>query len=319
VWAGRRTPSVDGVAPSGAAPFLPTRRNSALGRLSPIIALPRKPLLTRENRRQSGGVRFDIESDPGFSSGLGGRLDEHPAPPKSEIPLVTQDDQSDEAEEFPREIAKLLDAPGRAQQDLVWDSFLNSFGDLLLKTAAYSHRRHSSAQGSHDASMDAYAFILEKLRQDDYRRLRRFTGGDREAFSRWLVVVARRLCTDFWRIRYGRARPSTPDLDRDTRRRLVDEIWDPRDSSELPTPKRSDPEWELRYRERREALESALGDLEPKNQLLLAYRFEDGLSARRISELLDFPTPFHVYRQLTRVLQALRDRLEEMGFDDPDP
>ncbi|NNM06582.1 MAG: sigma-70 family RNA polymerase sigma factor [Gemmatimonadetes bacterium] len=230
-----------------------------------------------------------------------------------------RDDSGGEEVVFPPVIAVLLDCPGDCPPDQAWDAFLSTFGDILLRTAAYAHRRHAASTDAHDASMDAYAFILEKLRQDDYRRLRGFSGGDEAALSRWLVVVARRLCTDFWRHRYGRARPSTPELERDTRRRLVDEIWDPRDSSELPTPKTSDPEWELRHRERSEALETALGGLAPTDNLLLAYRFEDDLSARRISELMGFPTPFHVYRQLNRVLKAMRDKLEGMGFADPDP
>jgi RNA polymerase sigma factor (sigma-70 family) len=167
--------------------------------------------------------------------------------------------------------------------------------------------------------MDAYTFILEKLRQDGFRRLGGFSGGDQEALSRWLVVVARRLCTDFWRHRYGRVRSSTPELHRDVRKRLVDEIWDPRDSSEFPTSKSTDPEWELRDRERREALKAVVDGLEPRAQLLVAYRFEEGLSAREISELMNFPTPFHVYRELNRTFKVMKLRLEEMGVDEADP
>jgi RNA polymerase sigma factor (sigma-70 family) len=249
---------------------------------------------------------------------MGGRLDDQGVPPKRRFHLVDAKDGGGDVA-FPREIARLLDSSADAPQDLVWDSFLNSFGDLLLKTAAYSHRRHFSASDSNDATMDAYAFILEKLRQDDLRRLRGFSGGDEAAFSRWLAVVARRLCTDFWRRRYGRVRPTTPRLDRDTRRRLVDEVWDPREPSEFPAGKMSDPEWNLRNEERRDALDSAVKGLEPRDQLLLAFRFEEGLSARQISDLMNFRTPFHVYRRLTRVLAVLRERLEGMGIEDPDP
>jgi RNA polymerase sigma factor (sigma-70 family) len=167
--------------------------------------------------------------------------------------------------------------------------------------------------------MDAYAYIIERLRHDDFRRLRGFSGGDKEALCRWLVVVARRLCTDFWRQRYGRVRLSTPELDRDTRRRLVDEIWDAREPSELPASRALDPEWKLRQGERREALESAIGELEPQDQLLLGFRFENGLSARQIADLMGFPTPFHVYRHLKRLLKALRTKLESMGIDDSTP
>jgi RNA polymerase sigma factor (sigma-70 family) len=167
--------------------------------------------------------------------------------------------------------------------------------------------------------MDAYAFILEKLREERFRKLRAFPGGDREALSRWLVVVARRLVSDFRRHRYGRARASTPAADLNARRRLIDGIWDPRDSQELPAGQKADPEWTLRLAERRDALEAAVREFEPRDRLLLAFRFHDGLPARRIAELMDFPTPFHVYRRLNRILADLKARLEESGIEDPSP
>jgi len=167
--------------------------------------------------------------------------------------------------------------------------------------------------------MDAYAFILERIRQNDFQRLRRFSGGDEAALSRWLVVVARRLCSDFRRKRYGRVRDATPEVETEARRRLVDEVWEPRESSELPAPSSSNPELELRRQEHRKALEDAVGELEPRDQLLLAYRFENGLSARRIAEIMDFPTPFHVYRRLNRLLEGLRTQLKERGVEGPNP
>lgn len=239
-------------------------------------------------------------------------MDDPGAPPRGEVPLTAAGANGPKNIEFPSDVLGALDVVPDSGPEEVWDAFLASFGDLLVRTAAYAHR------GS-DASMDAYTFILEKLRQDDFRRLRAFSGGDREAFTRWLVVVARRLCSDLRRERYGRARPTTPEMDREARRRLVDEIWDPREPSELPAGQASNPEWELRHRERRMALESALEEIEPRDRLLLAFRFDDGLSARRISDLMDFPTPFHVYRHLNRVLALLRARLEERGIDGPAP
>ena len=250
---------------------------------------------------------------------MGGRLDDRVVPPLSEAHLAAQDDSSGGISTFPQEIAALLGVSANSPPDLAWDSFLGSFGHLLLRTAAYAHRKHPASPDAHDASMDAYAFILEKLGQDNFRRLRAFSGGDETALTRWLVVVARRLCTDFWRHRYGRLRESTPEVDRDTRRQLVDEIWDPRDSSEFPTPKTSDPEWELRFQERRSALEAVIGGLKSRDRLLLAFRFEEDLSARHIAELMDFPTPFHVYRQLNRVLAVLRKELEGRGIGESDP
>jgi len=167
--------------------------------------------------------------------------------------------------------------------------------------------------------MDAYARILERLREDGFRRLRAFPGGDEGRLTRWLVVVARRICTDLLRERYGRMRDSTPEVDREARRRLVDEIWEPREAADLPSGPVADPEWQLRLEERRKALAEVVARLEPEDQLLLALRFQDGLTARRIADLRNFPTPFHVYRRLNKILAVLRGRLERMGIRDSRP
>jgi hypothetical protein len=49
--------------------------------------------------------------------------------------------------------------------------------------------------------------------------------------------------------------------------------------------------------------------------LLLALRFEDDLSASRISRMLGLPTPFNVYRRLNVVLRQLRAGLEARGIN----
>jgi RNA polymerase sigma factor (sigma-70 family) len=216
------------------------------------------------------------------------------------------------ASAFPGEVGKVLGLPPDSSLESGWDAFLADFSDLLLRACRYGFR-------DGDAAMDAYAFTVGKLREDRLRRLRRFPGGDRDAFSRWLVVVARRLVADFRRHRYGRARPATSAADLDARRRLMDGIWDPRDAEELPASMSSGPEWKLRVLERRQALDAALRRLEPRDRVLLAFRFDDGLPARRIAELMNFPSPFHVYRRVNRILAELRAQLLESGIEGPAP
>ena len=210
------------------------------------------------------------------------------------------------------QLVLLLRAPGAAQSDHAWDSFLSSYGHLLLRTAQYTHR-------DHDAAMDAYAYVLEHLRQDDFKRLRAFNGDGEDHLSRWLVVVARRLCLDFRHQRYGRNRDSTPDIDHQARRRLVDQLWDPQDPADLPGSSDSNPEWHLRNQECQQALTEVLEQLEPRDQLLLALRFQSGLSARRIAGIMHWPNTFHVYRRLKKLLPELRSRLRERGVEGPSP
>nr|MBA3521296.1 RNA polymerase sigma factor SigF [Gemmatimonadales bacterium] len=57
----------------------------------------------------------------------------------------------------------------------------------------------------------------------------------------------------------------------------------------------------------------AIGELEPRDRLLLTLRFEQELSAREIAGLMGLATPFHVYRRLNRICEGLRERLSGNG------
>jgi DNA-directed RNA polymerase specialized sigma subunit len=62
-------------------------------------------------------------------------------------------------------------------------------------------------------------------------------------------------------------------------------------------------------------LRAELARLAPREKFLLALRFQDELSASRISRILGLPTPFHVYRQLSGILSRLRTALTARGLD----
>jgi len=79
------------------------------------------------------------------------------------------------------------------------------------------------------------------------------------------------------------------------------------------------PEAELRLGQLRRALAVALERLEPADRLLLAMRFEDQRPAADIARALGFPTQFHVYRRLNKLLDELRAALEARGVDGPGP
>jgi RNA polymerase sigma factor (sigma-70 family) len=139
-----------------------------------------------------------------------------------------------------------------------------------------------------------------------------------------LLVVARRLCIDFHRRRYGRPQGTgdadpQASLERATRRRLIDLAAEEIDPDTISDARTTNPEAELRLAQLRRALAVALDALDPADKLLLTLRFEDDRSAAEIARAMRFPTPFHVYRRLTRVLDGLRSRLEARGIDDPAP
>ena len=166
---------------------------------------------------------------------------------------------------------------------------------------------------SPDDAMDAYAEVLEHLRAEDFRRLREFAKHPRSKSSTWLVVIARRVCLDIYRRRYGR---SDGVLDqRRTRRRLQDLIAEQLEFHEVPGPESAHTDLRIRRSELYDALHAALAELPPAQMLLLKLRFVDDLTAAQIAAMLGLPTPFHVYRRLNTLLADLKRSLGRRGVE----
>src|SRR3989454_11788769 len=103
---------------------------------------------------------------------------------------------------LPFELSRLFEARNDPARDDAWAEFLAAHSRLLLHVAR-------AVTTNRDAAMDAYTSMLERLREDDYRRLRGYAPDGRSKFTTWLVVVARRLCLDLLRRRYGRPPPAS--------------------------------------------------------------------------------------------------------------
>lgn len=160
--------------------------------------------------------------------------------------------------------------------------------------------------------MDRYAYILERLRDDDCRRLRAFRADGTALFTTWLVVVARRLCVDHHRTVYGRQRDESAG-EHQQRRALIDFGRLEGDEVLAKIANGVNLELELDATIRRGALAAAVSRLDAPDRLLLRLRFNDELSAREIASIVGIATSFHVYRQINRILMTLRNRLEEGG------
>lgn len=211
--------------------------------------------------------------------------------------------------EVPQVLARLLEAADDSARDSAWKSFIAEYSRLLL----YVTRRTTP---DYDSSMDAYAFVLEKLREYDLRRLRGYASDGRGKFTTWLVVVSRRLCLDHHRQRYGRTGLAESDGDmhaRAARRRLVDLATSDVDNVLAAHATDDDPDSELRRAELERALDVAVTELPAPDRLLLRLRFYDGLSGAEIAALMHFASPFHVYRRLNHLLNGLRQRLVRLG------
>lgn len=214
---------------------------------------------------------------------------------------------------MPVELNGLLHASDPAAREAAWSQLVARHTRLLLAVAR-------SFGGGHDEAMERYAFILERLAEGNYRRLRAYQADGRARFSTWLTVAARRLCLDYHRARYGRSRP-TRDPDQATdlrrvRRGLADSLGAGIDTDLLPDSEAVSAETVTIRKERDARLHAAVAALPGQDRLLLALRFNDDLPASRIASLAGYPTPFHVYRRLNAILTGLRAALESHGLDD---
>ena len=216
----------------------------------------------------------------------------------------------------PPELVGLLNATDPAAREAAWSTFVDSYSRLLLHTARAVARNP-------DGAMDGYAYVLEQLRRDECHRLRAYAADGRSKFSTWLVVVARRLCLDHHRQRYGRLRESGGEdgagESRAARRRLEDLLAEALDPADLSADDASSPDAQLRARQLSEALRGVLNGLPAGDRLLVKLRFEDALPAREIASVMRFPTPFHVYRRLNALLDMLRRALRARGVEDAEP
>lgn len=213
--------------------------------------------------------------------------------------------------DLPPELERLLSPSHRDGREEAWSSFVTHHSRLILHVAR-------SMGGGYDAAMDRYSFVLEQLQDDDFKRLRAFATEGRSKFTTWLVVVVRRLCIDHHRRRYGRFDKSSAEggisVQQETRRALVDLVGEHEDFSRLRVPQRGNPVQRLEREELQQALQAAMSKLDPRERLLLALRFENEMTGREIARVMDYPTPFHAYRRVNRVLRALREELEAGGF-----
>ncbi|HMA22065.1 MAG TPA: sigma-70 family RNA polymerase sigma factor [Gemmatimonadaceae bacterium] len=189
-------------------------------------------------------------------------------------------------------------------RDEAWTAFVREYTRLLLHVARESSQNR-------DEAMDAYANILEKLREDGCRRLRAYSAHPRSQFATWLVVVARRVCIDYHRQKYGRAcQGSNPAKERREIRHKLENLADGvsiddgvLDGNEI------DIGLEFEKAEERSELEAVTSSLTPADRLLLTLRFEDELSAAEIADILGMPSQFHVYRRLKVILAGLKKQI----------
>lgn len=209
-------------------------------------------------------------------------------------------------------LARLLLASTPAEQDAAWRDFVAAYSRLILHSA-----RAVAREG--DGVMDAYAFMLERLRADRFARLRAYREDGRAKFSTWLVVVLRRLAIDHRRQRVGREDAGEVSEATALRRRLEQLAGEVVDVAQLAHESGDAADEQVQRAEVNRALTDAMARLDSRDALLLTLRFEEDLPASRIAAVMGFPSQFHVYRRLKVVLGDLREQLRRCGIDGPAP
>ena len=201
-------------------------------------------------------------------------------------------------------------------REAAWDDFVVRHSRLFLHMARL-------VMPDRDGTMDAYAYLLEELRRDDFRALRAYTPDNRSRLTTWLAVIARRTSVDFYRRRYGRirgeGRARHVQAARAARRNLALLPGWTSPSIDIPDPVNGNPEGHLREAELTDALDAERAQLSPADRLLLQLRFDEDLSAPAIASILGMPSPFHVYRRLKTVCDELRRRLTGRGIEGSAP
>lgn len=215
---------------------------------------------------------------------------------------------------LPLTLSRLHGAREGAEREGAWADFLSVHSEVVLHAC-------TSVTRDHDAAMDAYLFVLEALRADDWRRLRAYVPDGKTKFTTWLVVVTRRLVLDFLRQRYGRSRSSEAERrdEQITRRNLEDLVAAEIDPDHIEDAASNSPEARIRRTQLTDALRTAMAALEPADRLLLAMRFVDDRPVREIARALGAASVFHIYRRLGSVLSRLRENLAQLGVKEPEP
>jgi len=136
------------------------------------------------------------------------------------------------------------------------------------------------------------------------------------------VVVAGRMCVDFYRQKNGRPRGESPTqlelVEREARYRLATFTGIDGALAHLVDDGAA-PDSALRNGQLLAALDGAVAALSPDDQLLLKLRFHDEVPVQRIAKVLSLPSQFHVYRRLKAVCAELRRRLVARGIEDGTP
>ena len=182
-----------------------------------------------------------------------------------------------------------------------WQKFILQYSNLIYRAVI-------KYTDDYDEKMAVYLYILEKLHENQFERLRRFAF--QAKLSTWLTVVSRRLALDFLRAKYGRdfrwkkIRVVSIDGEPDYLKLLADTAT---------------PEKEMAGGERQEQrqrleseLQRAMAALSDRERLAVQLVYFKGLRIKEVGKLLALPS---AYKFLGRTLQKVKAEMEKRTRD----
>jgi RNA polymerase sigma-70 factor (ECF subfamily) len=175
-----------------------------------------------------------------------------------------------------------------------WEAFLSRFAPLLHGVIRRVLSRYRIADSATEE--DAFAAVIEVLLRDDGRALRSF----REPFNfaAWLSVLARRQCRAWIESRRFPGVSLDPQAVAGEGGPVVDDLVE-REAS-------------VRREALGRAVHALIGELPPRDRLLVTLFYFDRRKYREIARILRMPVG-NVGKTLARALEKLRERIERAG------
>lgn len=173
---------------------------------------------------------------------------------------------------------------------------LKTIERICLKQFSYTEEGHA-----------CYVYVLDKLNEDNQRRIRQFKG--KSSFKTYIVAVAKRLAIDFYRSRYGRnnIRPITEIW--------IDDIPEPQDEGISPDQAVYQLESIRLKKNAFQVIQSNLQQLSDEDRMILKLRFHSDQKISQIARVLAL-NQRNLYHRIGKILNRFKDAIKNEGFTD---
>lgn len=169
------------------------------------------------------------------------------------------------------------------------DAFARKYAISIFKTVYHTLKRLSQTENIHDSSMDLAHDVFVNLFKNECLKLKKYHHMQNIGFSAWLKTVVKNYVIDHIKKK---------------KVRCVD-IHDFHLADPQPLPDEN-----LSAQADLDSVYQAISALDPLDQLILRYRYEDGLSVRDIARIMNRKEPM-IHNRIRRARDKLKAFAEE--------